>query len=115
MLNADYGFHNGVWMPAHGSTSELVQSMLREEVQDWISAMNERKEILPVAPAIRYDEDQRERSTLLSTPLIDTTRQNTAAFIIGQRSLDEWDQHIAELEAGNLQGYLDIVNEASSN
>lgn len=114
LLNADYGFHNGVFMPAHGSTVDLVQSMLREEVQDWLNAMNERKELLPVAPAVRYDEDQRERATLLVTPLTDTTRQATAAFIVGQRPMEEWDQFVAELEGANVQGYIDLVNEAAS-
>lgn len=114
-LNADYGFHNGVWMLAHGSTSDLVQSMLREEVRDWLDAVLERKEVLPVAPAIRFDEDQRERADLTGTPLTDTTRQNTAAFIVGQRSLDEWDQHVAELESRNMQQYVDLVNEATGN
>lgn len=114
-LNTDYGFHNGVWMLAHGSTSDLVQSMLREEVQEWLDAMVSQKEELPVPPAIRFDEDQRERANLVGTPLTDTTRQNTAAFIVGQRSLDEWDQHVAELEGRNMQQYVDLVNEATGN
>lgn len=111
LLNADYGFHNGVFMPAHGSTSDLVQSMLRDEVKEWLTAMNE-KEILPVPPAIRLDEMQKEQASLLATPLKDRTYQNTAAFILGQRSFDEWDQHVAELEASNMQQYVDLVNEA---
>lgn len=114
LLNADYGFHNGVFMPAHGSTSDLVQSMLRDEVKEWLTKMNE-KDILPVPPAIRLDEIQKEQASLLATPLQDRTNQNTAAFILGQRSLDEWDQHVAELEASNMQQYVDLMNEATAN
>lgn len=111
MLNSDFGFHNGVFMPAHGSTVDLVQSMLRDEVKEWLDKMNE-KEVLPVPPAIRLDEVQKEQASLLATPLKDRTYQNTAAFILGQRSLDEWDQHVAELESSNMQQYVDLMNEA---
>lgn len=111
MLNADFGFHNGVFMLAHGSSVDLVQSMLRDEVKQFLNDMNE-KEVLPIPPTIRLDEIQKEQASLLATPLKDRTYQNTAAFILGQRSMDEWDQHIAELEASNMQQYVDLVNEA---
>lgn len=111
MLNADFGFHNGVFMPAHGSTVDLVQSMLRDEVKEWLNAMN-KKEILPVPPPIRLDEAQKEQASLLATPLKDRTYQNTAAFILGQRSLDEWDKHVAELESSNMAQYVDLMNKS---
>lgn len=28
--------------------------------------------------------------------------------------MDEWDSFVAELEGANVQGYIDLVNEASS-
>lgn len=110
-LNADFGFHNGVFMPAHGSTKDLVQSMLRDEVKEWLNGMNEKK-TLPVPPPVRLDEMQKEQASLLATPLKDRTYQNTAAFILGQRSLDEWDKHIAELESASMQQYVDLMNSA---
>lgn len=112
MLNADFGFHNGVFMLAHGSTKDLVQSMLRPEVKDFLNKMNE-KTILPIPPAIRLDEAQKEQAALLATPLKDRTNQNTAAFILGQRSLDEWDKHVAELESSSMKTYVDLINEAT--
>lgn len=114
MLNADYGFHNGVFMLAHGSTNDLVQSMLRDEVREWMDKMHE-KDILPVPPGIHYDDAQLEQAVLLRTPLEDATQQTTGMFITGQRSMDEWDQHVAELEARGVQQYVDLVNEAVSN
>src|SRR5690606_18921838 len=59
VLNTDYGFHNGVFMPAHGSTADLDTSMLRPEVKDFVEAMNERKEELPLPPPIRMGEAER--------------------------------------------------------
>ncbi|WP_154795940.1 ABC transporter substrate-binding protein [Occultella kanbiaonis] len=111
-LNTDYGFHNGVWMLNHGATADLVQSMLRPEVVDFLNAMNE-KDVAPSGPAITMDEMQREQASLLQTALQDNVMQNTAAFILGQRSLDEWDAYVAELEAAGMSQYVTLVNEAA--
>ncbi len=110
MLNTDYGFHNGVFMPAHGSTTDLVQSMLRDEVKEWLNKMYE-KDLVKPGPRILYDELENEEAVLMRTPLQDTTMQNTAAFIVGQKSMDEWDAHVAELESKGMQRYIDMVNE----
>ena len=110
-LNVDYGYHNGVWMLEHGSSDELDQSMLRPEVVEFVESMSD-KELAPVAPPAPLDELEREQVSLWTTALKDHVSQNTAAFILGQRSFDEWDAYVAELEGKNLQQYLDVVNAA---
>jgi len=110
-LNVDYGFHNGVWMLEHGSTTELDLSMLREEVVEFVESMSDKTE-LPLPPPWPLDELEREQVSLWQTALKDHVWQNTARFILGQRSLDEWDAYVAELEGMNMQAYLDVVNEA---
>lgn len=110
-LNVDYGFHNGVFMPAHGSTDDLARSMLREEVTEFQETMAGKTE-LELPPSAPLDELEREQVTLWQGALGDHVQQNTAQFILGQRSLDEWDAYVTELEGMNMQAYLDVVNEA---
>ncbi|QGQ18354.1 extracellular solute-binding protein [Cellulomonas sp. JZ18] len=110
-LNVDFGYHNGVWMLEHGSTDELDQSMLRPEVVEFVQSMSD-KELAPVAPPAPLNELEREQVSLWQTALKDHVYQNTAAFILGQRPLSEWDAYVAELEGKNMQQYLDVVNGA---
>src|SRR5690625_1095010 len=110
-LNVDYGFHNGVWMLEHGSTEELDRSMLRDEVIDFVETMSTKEE-LPLPPPWPLEELEREQVSLWQTALKDHVWQNTARFILGQRSLDEWDDYVSELEGMNMNSYLDVVNEA---
>jgi putative aldouronate transport system substrate-binding protein len=110
-LQADYGFSNGVWTLAHGSSLILDRSMLREETLEFLDAM-ESKTILDPPPPAPLSEIDREQVSLYQSALKDHVYQNTAAFILGQRSMDEWDAYVAELEGMNMPQYLDIVNAA---
>lgn len=111
-LNVDYGFHNGVWMLEHGSTLDLDLSMLRPEVQDFVLNMNESKTQLELPPPWPLTELERETASIQQAGLSDHVFANTALFITGQRSLDEWDAYVAELEAQGLATYMQVVNEA---
>lgn len=108
-LQIDFGFSGGNF--AYGGPTELLHSMFDEEEIEFQNAMHDTKEIVLPDPPIRYNEMELERSTLLSTPLKDTVEQYTLQFIVGERSLDEWDAYVQELESKNLQGYVDLANE----
>ena len=110
-LRVDYGFMNGVFMLEHGSSDELVRSLIDEEEIAWQETMAD-KEQAEVPPPAPLDELEREQASLYETALLDAVRQNTLAFITGQRDLSEWDAYVAELEGQNLTAYLDIVNAA---
>lgn len=111
-LNTDYGYHNGVYMLAHGSTTDLAQSMLRDEVVAFRDAMGE-KELVPPAPPRPLDEMQREQAGLTQTALGDSVDVATSEFILGERDIDEeWDDYVAELEAQGLEKYVSMQNEA---
>jgi putative aldouronate transport system substrate-binding protein len=110
-LQADYGYCNGVFMPAHGSTQDLVDSMSRPEVVEWRAAMNER-EMADPGPAYKFDELAQESAALQQSALQDLVMQNTAAFILGQRSFDEWDAFVGELESAGMSTYVQAVNDA---
>lgn len=110
-LQADYGFHNGVWTLVHGSTLDLDRSMLRDETLDFLDKMSTRT-ILELPPPAPLSEVEREQVSLYQSALKDHVWQNTAQFILGQRPLDEWEAYVAELEGLNMGAYIDIVNEA---
>lgn len=109
MLNADFGFHNGVFMPAHGSTQDLLDSMLREEVVEFRAKMNEKDAIDP-GPGYLLNELDQEQAALQQTALKDAVYQATAAFILGQRSFDDWDAYVGELESSGMSSYIDKLN-----
>ena len=113
LLNADFGYYNGVWSLAHGSTEDLEKSMLSDEVIEFIDGMNEVKEELPLPPSVKYDEMEQEQAGLQQTTLQDIVFQNTAKFILGDRPLTEWDAYVAELEGAGMQEYVDRANAAA--
>lgn len=108
-LQIDYGFSGGVF--AYGGKTELLHSMFTEEEIEFQNYMHENKELVAPDPPIKYNEMELEKSNLLGTPLKDHLTQSTLQFIVGQRSLDEWDDYVKELEAKNMQGYVDLANE----
>lgn len=112
-LQVDYGFSGGVF--AYGGKTELLHSMFTEEEIAWQNYMHENKEVVLPDPAIKYDAMELEKANLLGSPLRDHMVQNTLKFIIGERSLDEWDAYVKELEAKNMQGYVDQANEVYEN
>ncbi|MGW6130336.1 ABC transporter substrate-binding protein [Cellulomonas sp. NPDC055163] len=110
-LNVDYGFNNGVFLLAQGSTTDLVYSMLDEEELAWQEEMAT-KEAVPVAPPYPLDEIEREQVSLYQTALTDYVEASTLQFILGDRPLSEWDAYVAELEGMNLTAFMDAVNGA---
>ncbi|MBO9556074.1 extracellular solute-binding protein [Cellulomonas sp.] len=110
-LNADFGFSNGVWMLANGSTNELIQDLNTDATNAFVSAMSDKKE-LPLPPSAPLDEMQQEQITLLQAALNDSVTQNTAAFILGQRPMSDWDKWQTELKGLNVDQYVDTYNQA---
>lgn len=113
LLNADYGYSNGVFLLANGSSQELVLSMMTDEIAAWTAAQLEKKEQLPTAPAPLLNEIELEQTSLLQTQLTDAVHAATASFITGQRSVeDDWDAYVAELEGLGSVQLIDTFNTA---
>ncbi|MGQ8873086.1 ABC transporter substrate-binding protein [Paenibacillus sp. TSA_86.1] len=108
-LRVDFGFSGGVF--AYGGTTELLQSMFSDEELEFQKNMKETKEVIPAEPPIPYSSEDRERVTLMSTPLKDYTDQNTLKFIIGERKLSEYDTFLKELESQGLSNYVKLAND----
>lgn len=111
-LNADFGYSNGVFLLANGSSKDLLQSVMSPEVKDWTNAVLESKEIKPVDPAIGLTELELEQTSLLDSQIKDAIQAGTAAFITGQRPMSDWDAYVAEVDALGTQQLLDTVNNA---
>lgn len=107
-LRIEHGFSGGVF--AYGGTTELLQSMFSEEEQQFQKSMSETKTVVKPEPPIPYSVEERERVTLLSTPLKDYTDQNTLKFILGDRDLAEYDKFLKELDSQGVGQYLEIAN-----
>ncbi len=111
LLNVDGGFANGAFMSAEGGTEDLRVSMMLPETREFVDSMLTKTQ-LETAPAAPLDELENEQAGLWKTALLDIVRQNTAKFITGDRSLDEWDDYVGELKAANMDEYIDMVNGA---
>ena len=113
LLNTDFGFYNGVFLLAHGSTVDLLQSTLVPEVAEFQAAMNERKEVADGGPGIPLSPVQREKLAVSSANLNGAVQTATAQFIKGDRPLSEWDDYVAELQGLGMDEYVDTMNEAA--
>jgi putative aldouronate transport system substrate-binding protein len=104
-----YGFSNGVF--AYGGSTKLLNTQFPPEELGFQKVMNTRK-IQPLPPAHPLSSDDREEATLWETTLKDHVNQQTLKFILGQRSLSEWDTYVGELKQKNSQQYIDLINKA---
>lgn len=110
-IQTDLGYSNNVLADSTESR-ELKQSYNTPEFVDYIdSVLSTRTPRDPFPPA-PLDELELEQASLLATPLRDTVDTNTLKFVLGERPLSEWDAFVAELEAQNLQEYVDLINGA---
>jgi len=110
-LRVDYGMMNGVFLLEHGSSDDLVRTLIPEEEVAWQELMAD-KDLLDPPPAAPMNESEQEQAGLYQTALTDYVQQNTLAFITGQRDLSEWDDYVGELEGQNMTTYIDLVNGA---
>lgn len=109
-LQADYGFGNVAF--AFAGPAEIRQSIMNEDEMEYQERMNEERELIEEDPIYPMSAADQEQAALMSTPLQDTVNQYTLRFITGQYSMDRWDEFMADLENQNVDGYLDLVNNA---
>lgn len=110
-LRVDYGMMNGVFLLEHGSSDDLVRTLIPEEEVAWQELMADKSLVDPAPPA-PMNEGEQEQAGLYQTALTDYVKQNTLTFIMGQRDLAQWDDFVTELEGQNMTTYIDLVNGA---
>ncbi len=112
VLQQQFGFRDGVWMQTWGGSNDLFQSTMTPELREWHQGMAARKTALPVAPAAPLTEAENEEATLIRTAAQDATETGVAQFILGNRSMDEWDSFVAEVEAAGATRLVELLNTA---
>lgn len=108
-LNVDFGFSNGNF--AYGGSTHLLESTFSDEEKEFQKIMTARK-TLPVPPPYPLNSEEQEQFSLYEAPLNDFVQQQTLNFILGKRSLSEWDKFKSELKGKNGDQYLSLVNGA---
>jgi putative aldouronate transport system substrate-binding protein len=109
-LRKDFGFGNGVF--AYGGSTKLLESTFSAEEKAFQAEMNTRK-LLAVPPPAPLSDTEREQATLWEAPLKDYLFEQSLKFVLGTRSLSQWDGFVSELKAKNSQQYIDVVNKAA--
>lgn len=109
-LQKDFGFSGGVY--AYGGTTELLYSTMNETEVAWLKEMSEKRTAAELDPPAPFDDLEQEQANLIATPVKDFVDQSTLQFIVGQRSLDEWDDYVKEANDKGATKYIDMVNEA---
>ena len=114
-MRIDLGFGENVWVLAAGSSRDLMTSTMNESIRELheLNAQTRlRNRLNPSVPWVALGAQRQEMYAMWQTSIVDHTRTNIAAFIVGQRSMDEWDSFLAELEAMNLNEWVEAANEA---
>lgn len=108
-LQSYYGFFNGVF--AYGGSTKELDSQFPAEELAFQNVMNARR-TLPLPPPHPLSSDDREQATLWESNLKDYVNQQTLKFILGQRSISEWDTYVSELKGRNSDQYMTLINQA---
>lgn len=112
-LNADFGYSNGVFSLANGSSADLTQSMMTPEIKEWTKTQIDTHKQVPVPPAASLNEAELEQTSLQQTQLTDAVKTATAGFITGQKSIDkDWDAYVAQLKTLGSDQLIDTINGA---
>ena len=109
-LQEDYGFGNVAF--AFASNYDITLSKMNDEEIAYQQRMTESRELLMPDPPYPMSTPDQEQAALMRTPLQDTVDQYTLRFITGQYELDRWDEFMADLENQNVEGYLELINNA---
>ncbi len=111
-LNADFGYSNGVFLLANGSSKDLLQSVMSDETKKWTNDVLAKKKLLPIAPAAQLNEDELEQTSLVDSQIKDAVYAATAKFITGQTPLSDWDKYVAQIKGLGADQLIDTYNTA---
>ncbi|QAY69868.1 extracellular solute-binding protein [Xylanimonas protaetiae] len=111
-LQADFGFYNGVFMAGTGSTADLVQSTMNDEIRGWTKTIIDGSDLRPANPPTPMDADTREALALLETQVHDAAQTGIASFITGEKPLSDWDAFVSQLDGLGGSQIVDDYNTA---
>ena len=96
---------------ADGVSLGIADGIVRASWRDAYAETGLFKEGCPPSP-IEPDRVYEYTISLWETALTDHVNQQTLKFILGQRSIGEWDQYVAELKGRNSDQYINLINQA---
>lgn len=115
-LRKDFGFGNGVFILMYGGPKYLAESYMSPEDLEFVTEVNSKRELLPAAPPLLYDETEREQANMMSTPLMDYVESMTLKFILGDASLDtDWDKFVQDCKQKGSDRFVELANEVYQN
>ena len=110
-IRLQWGYAGGNFW--YGHRQSLRDDNLSPAIQDFLGRTAASREVKPLDPVVGTDEDQNELLNLWQTSIVDTVNTWTLNFVTGQKDISaDWDTYVAELEAANLQSFLDMYNDA---
>jgi putative aldouronate transport system substrate-binding protein len=112
ILQQQFGFRDGVWLQNWGGSNALLRSGMTPEIREWHTAMADAKTARPVNPAAPMTESESEQANLVMEATQSATEAGVANFILGNRSMDEWDAFVQEILSGGAQQITDLMNTA---
>lgn len=112
-LRKQFGFSTGTL--SYGGSKTLMASMKSDDDMVFADGIAKTCKQLPVAPAVLFDEDQREQATLISKPLADYVTQMSMKFMLGKASLStDWDKFVKDCESKGSTKLIDLNNKVYS-
>lgn len=113
MIDAYFGFQDGVWIGTHNAGSEaMAGSLMAPELRNWWVNELANKDLQQSAAPAPLTEEETELAGIIGAEINAWVWQQTAFFISGQRSMDDWPAFMAELEAMGMNQLVDMRNEA---
>ncbi|WP_127836808.1 ABC transporter substrate-binding protein [Clostridium prolinivorans] len=111
-LRKDFGYGSGVFV--YGGSQDLKMSMMNDlEISLQNSMAN--KKMLPPAPPILFNEDQREQFNMKDTPLMDYVKAQTLKFMLGSEPLSNWDNFVSQCKAKGADSLVELANQVYDN
>ncbi|WP_010276332.1 extracellular solute-binding protein [Paenibacillus senegalensis] len=85
--------------------------MFSPEMQEGLALIDEYS-LNPQQPVFAFTEEENEELNITGESLKKYMEENVGKFILGQKSFDEWDSYVAEMEKLGVQKYVDIYKHA---
>ena len=111
LLMADEGFNQNVFTATHGSSTELILSIVPVEFQEPFR-LNTARIPHAVNPAPPFDVLEQEEAGIIAGALTSRVNTDVREFILGRRDFSEWDAFIADVNAAGVDRLVELANTA---
>ncbi len=108
-IRKQWGYAGGNFWYGH-TLAEMTDNYI-PEVKHFVDSNFNNREKPPIAPGIAPNDEQNEKITLISTPLIDEVNAWTLWFVTGQKDVEkDWDEYVKVCQEKRCQELVDLYN-----